>query len=159
ARRLLDFCGTTDGFDALFFRASDINSQAEPLLEKLRGGGPFFLFLNYMDAHDPYLPPAPLSEGSLKTPGVARSVAAYKELKNAVSAGKPHITAPEQNDITARYDGGIAYLDSQIGKLLDHLRAAGLYDDTLIIVTADHGEALGEHNLMGHTVTSVFQDG
>ncbi|MEE8424732.1 MAG: sulfatase-like hydrolase/transferase [Elusimicrobiota bacterium] len=51
------------------------------------------------------------------------------------------------------YDGEIAYTDSQIGLLLDALKGRGLYDDALIIVTADHGESLGEH---GETTHSVF---
>jgi arylsulfatase A-like enzyme/Tfp pilus assembly protein PilF len=59
--------------------------------------------------------------------------------------GRLHAGAP--------YDGEIAYVDSQVGRLVDGLRAAGRYDDTLIAVFSDHGEALGEH---GETTHGVF---
>jgi choline-sulfatase len=53
----------------------------------------------------------------------------------------------------AAYDGEIAYVDAQVGRLVDGLRARGLYDDTVLAVLADHGEALGEH---GETTHGVF---
>ncbi len=68
------------------------------------------------------------------------------------------ITAAEQRHLLSQYDGGIAYLDSQIGQLLGTLKELGLYDDTLIVITSDHGEALGEKNLVGHSITSLYQD-
>jgi choline-sulfatase len=57
----------------------------------------------------------------------------------------------------AAYDGGIAYLDHQLGILFDALRRAGVYEHALIIVTSDHGEAFGDKSLMDHG-TSVYQD-
>ena len=50
----------------------------------------------------------------------------------------------------ALYDGEILYMDRYVGRLLDQLRSDGLYDNALIIVTADHGELLGEHGKFGH---------
>jgi arylsulfatase A-like enzyme/Flp pilus assembly protein TadD len=52
----------------------------------------------------------------------------------------------------APYNGGIAYVDSVVGKLLDYLRTQGLYDNTLIAVAADHGESLGEHGELTHSI-------
>jgi len=52
----------------------------------------------------------------------------------------------------APYNGGIAYVDSIVGKLLDYLRSQGLYDNTLIAVAADHGESLGEHGELTHSI-------
>src|SRR5260221_8601355 len=52
----------------------------------------------------------------------------------------------------APYNGGIAYVDSIVGKLLDYLRTQGLYDNTLIAVAADHGESLGEHGELTHSI-------
>ncbi len=48
------------------------------------------------------------------------------------------------------YDGEIAYTDAQVGRLLDGIDAAGLLDNTIVVVTADHGEGLGEHGEPGH---------
>jgi arylsulfatase A-like enzyme len=159
ARKLLHFGMDTAAYDALYFRASDINSRAFTVLEKLQGRGPFFLFLNYMDAHYPYVPPPPYLDRFPGRQADARPVTAYNALKDSVNAGKRHIARDEQNSLIASYDGGIAYLDSEIGNLMDRLRSMGLYDDTLIIVTSDHGEAFGDHDRIGHTVTSLFQDG
>jgi arylsulfatase A-like enzyme/Flp pilus assembly protein TadD len=50
------------------------------------------------------------------------------------------------------YNAGIAYVDSIVGKLLDYLRSQGLYDNTLIAVAADHGESLGEHGELTHSI-------
>jgi choline-sulfatase len=52
----------------------------------------------------------------------------------------------------APYNGGIAYVDSIVGKLLDYLRSQGLYDNALIAVAADHGESLGEHGELTHSI-------
>ena len=52
----------------------------------------------------------------------------------------------------APYNAGIAYVDSIVGKLFDYLRAQGLYDNTLIAVAADHGEALGDHGELTHSI-------
>jgi len=52
----------------------------------------------------------------------------------------------------APYNGGIAYVDSIVGKLFDYLRTQGLYDNTLIAVAADHGESLGEHGELTHSI-------
>jgi arylsulfatase A-like enzyme/Flp pilus assembly protein TadD len=52
----------------------------------------------------------------------------------------------------APYNAGIAYVDSIVGKLLDYLRSQGLYDNTLIAVAADHGESLGEHGELTHSI-------
>jgi iduronate 2-sulfatase len=80
-------------------------------------------------------------------------------MDNSINTGNRQITKTERESLIAGYDSGIAYLDAEIGKVLDRLRASGIYENTFIIVTSDHGEAFGEHNLIGHTVTSVFQDG
>ena len=52
----------------------------------------------------------------------------------------------------APYNAGIAYVDATVGKLLDYLRKQGLYDNTLIAVAADHGESLGDHGELTHSI-------
>jgi arylsulfatase A-like enzyme len=66
-------------------------------------------------------------------------------------AYEPHPELPSfGGDRTALYDGEIAFADHHIGRLLDDLRAKGLYDKTVIVVTGDHGEGFGEHNVELH---------
>jgi arylsulfatase A-like enzyme len=105
---------------------------------------PFFAFINYMDAHEPYTPP-----DSFRTRFSApksRPVSAEAWTESPELPLTPTDVAPRQ----ARYDGSIAYLDSQLGHLFRELDRRGLLDNTLIIVTSDHGEEFAEHGLVSH---------
>src|SRR4029078_6574388 len=63
----------------------------------------------------------------------------------------PHPEVPPfGSDDMARYDGEIRFTDLHIGRLLDALRAKGLYDRTVVVVTGDHGEGFGEHGVQMH---------
>ena len=95
------------------------------------GEKPFFLFLNYYDPHSPYVAPPGFAERYL-TPEMRQRKQATPEVVNAL------------------YDAEIHYMDHHIGRLFSSLREHGLYDSTWILVTADHGELLGEHGEMGH---------
>jgi len=99
----------------------------------------FFLFLNYYDPHFPYEDP----DGMIR------------EFLPAGSRVWPPQTTQEYVD--AAYDGEVRYMDTHLGRLLDGMRALGLYDDAWIIVTADHGELLGEHGARGHGRT-LYQE-
>ncbi len=102
-------------------------------------GGPFFAFLNYYDAHGPYFPPEPFWSRAL--PGEPRRPVTVLPGAWSVSA----VTLGRR-----AYQGAVAYLDGQIGALLDSLRARGALRETLVIVAGDHGEEFFEHGLMGH---------
>ena len=146
--------------EAAFRHADAINRSVFTYLDEIAQPArrtPFLLFVNYMDAHWPYQPPARFHgifepHGSwLVTP------AAYKILEREVSSLERSITEPERRDLSLRYDESIAYLDSEVGRLLDRLDQLGVFDDALVIVTSDHGEAFGERNLVEHAV-SVHSD-
>jgi arylsulfatase A-like enzyme len=142
--------------DVVYLNAGEITAQTIGALGQLAGREPFFLFLNYMDAHWPYAPPEPF-RSRFGTPSRNMSGDDLDKLVRAVDFRERTITDAEQRDLKAAYDGGIAYLDQQLGILFDALRRAGVYEHTLIIVTSDHGEAFGEKSLLGHG-TSVYQD-
>jgi arylsulfatase A-like enzyme len=91
------------------------------------GPGPFFLWVHFFDPHDPF-----------KNHGL--------EIR-AAGGGGPETSRP---DHPADYDQEIAFADRQVGRVLDALEAAGRTDETLIVLTADHGEAFGEHGEKGH---------
>ena len=157
ARKLLDL----EGFDEYRLRAPDINRHAFAVLEQARNRhSPFFVFLNYMDAHTPYRPPQPFrdrfSAGERNLKPI--SAEAYMATRDAINAGKRALDEGEKLHLISQYDGGIAGIDFEIGKLLAHVRKLGLYDNTLIMITSDHGEAFGEHNLMEHAIGSVYED-
>jgi len=150
-RRLFDM----NGFEAGSRRSGDVNQRALELLNT-RNHKPFFLFLNYMDAHAPYVPPEPFDR---LFPGRDQQFIfeeKFQKLRSDVNAGERSLQPAERLHLISQYDGGIAYMDSEIGKLLAHLRDAGLYDNTTIIITADHGEAFGGHHQMEHGIGSVY---
>jgi arylsulfatase A-like enzyme len=91
----------------------------------------FFLFVHYFDPHAPMSPPAAYAARFAPAPG----------------------SEPSRLDVRiGRYDGEIAFVDERIGELLGALDRAGLADDTLVAVTADHGEGLLAHGQMAHGV-------
>jgi arylsulfatase A-like enzyme len=112
------------------------------------GQRPFFLWLRYNAPHWPYAAPAPY--GEMFDPGY-RGAHTFNEEKapgverGDIIFGKSRLPAREVEHAVAHYDGEIAYADRAIGDLLEALRELGLYDRTLVVLTSDHGESLGEH--------------
>jgi arylsulfatase A-like enzyme len=158
ARHALSAVMSTAAFDGYFLRASDINRDAFKILEEARTRGAFFLFLNYMDAHIPLVPPAPFRDLFPGRDPAFRPASRHQDLTNMVNSGKGRLTESEKRHLISQYDGSIAYVDSEIARLFARLREMNLYDNTLIVVTSDHGEAFGEHNLMQHAVRSVYEE-
>ncbi len=107
------------------------------------GGRPFFVMLNYFDAHAPYLAPAPFRGKFARRPDVGGILNPWGDRDTLEKAG-------DVQDERDAYDGGIAYIDSQIGALMEALRARGLAEDTLVAIVSDHGEFFGEHRLYTH---------
>jgi arylsulfatase A-like enzyme len=105
---------------------------------------PFFAFVNYMDCHDPYLPPSPYRErfSSAPHPGGI--------LNWRVGRQDPALSDKElQSEIDA-YDGSLAFVDHHIGKLIEEIGRRKSRRKTLLIVTSDHGESFGERGLYLH---------
>jgi arylsulfatase A-like enzyme len=103
---------------------------------------PWFLFLWALDPHDPYYPPPGFDRW--RDPGYAGRIDGSAESVRRVR------TPADVQRLLDLYDGEIAYVDQELGRLLDFLRASGQYDDTLIVVAGDHGEAFGEHGDFVH---------
>jgi len=131
--------------------AEDVTGEAVRLLRSAGGGngGPFFLFLNYMDAHVPYQPPEDFRR-RFGPPRPPFSLRRYAALESEVLSGTRHVTPDERRELEADYDAGIAYIDHNLRYLFDELRQLDLFDNSLILVTADHGEMFGESDIVGH---------
>ena len=133
----------------------ELNRQsAEEINQKFLGwlGGhkdrPFFVFLNYFDAHDPYFPPPPFDRKF----GEGRKNPKWSPLLRSGwdENHKRMISDAEFQEEIDAYDGAVAYLDDQLGRLFESLRSEGILDNTIVIVTGDHGEEFGEHGLYSH---------
>ena len=109
---------------------------------------PFFVFLNYYDTHSPYRPP----EGAVHRFGLMPQTDADYFLLTRLWAfvDKLRLTPHYRLLFEDSYDNCIGYLDERLGDLFDALAQRGVLERTLVIVTADHGEELGEHALFDH---------
>jgi arylsulfatase A-like enzyme len=105
-----------------------------------------------MGPHHPYAPPAPFDRAFSQLGMLPRLSIPPEE-----SAGPNALTPEDREQMVAQYDAEILWHDSQVGALLDGLRQAGRLDDTLVVLTADHGEAFGEHGLWAHG-TGLFEE-
>ena len=116
---------------------------------------PFLAFLNFYDAHDPYLVP----EGARWRFGRRPNSSADRALFERWWARPDKLEVPEADirRLLEGYDSCLAYLDDRVGRLLDALRRRKVLDETIVIITADHGEAFGEHDLYGHGC-SLYDD-
>jgi arylsulfatase A-like enzyme len=133
--------------------ARDINAAALAWLDRAPAGRPVFLFVNYMEAHQPRLAPTPYDRWSRELPDAARLARRNLYYEHAVD----RLPEAERRFIEANYDGEVAAMDEALGELLAALRARGRYERALIVVTADHGEFLGEHGQMGHIGQMLYE--
>ncbi len=149
-----------DTFDesCLYRRADCVNRRARRFLNHTQD--PFFLYLHYTDPHGRYEPPAGYRE---------RFATAYdgpdwvedgnaRPLYESIAGTGPHVDIRPQDvqHLVDLYDGEIAYLDAQLGELLRELEARGLMQNTVIAITADHGEEFLEHGHVWHC-DNVFE--
>ena len=124
--------------------AEDINHRFLGWLEGRPADQPFFVFLNYLDTHNPYQPPAPF-DTLFSDAGSERYLEVIREDTPA------RLWSPEARRAAVdKYDESLAYLDATLGRLFAELKRRGLWDNTLVIVTSDHGEEFGEHNVFFH---------
>jgi len=148
-RQAINLVADTSQFDRLYSRGDAVNGEFFRMLgDPKLAQAPFFAFFNYMDAHYPYMPPRPFDH---LFPGKTSATEGdLDEIQMEVSQKGEPLPPLYTSHAVSQYDGGIAYIDSQIGQLVDWLKRQGLYDDTMIVVTADHGEAFGERRLFLH---------
>ena len=147
----LEFEGWGPGPDGYSHKAENLNKVALPELDRLAAGDkPFFLFARHMDPHSPYLPPPPFDRmfyhGDPCDPAcdTIRPVMDFKPFCDYFAtwmpAGITDIAYP-----VAQYDAAVAYMDSAIRNIFMAIDNLGLRENTIVIVTSDHGETLDEH--------------
>lgn len=142
--------GEKQSRESVHVLADTLNQWGLYLLQQhveARGDQPFFLYLHATDPHAPYTPREPFA--SRFAAGVDRSLGsldAFRELRE----GKQSADEAVRDQLLALYDAEVAWTDHQLGVLIDELRERGLWDDTLFVVVADHGEEFLDHGHWEH---------
>jgi arylsulfatase A-like enzyme len=119
----------------------------------------FFAYVHFREPHFPYNPKAPFDTRFAPAEPFPEGMADAKvvEALNAgVAAGEPLDTATLAR-VHGLYEGNLAYVDDLVGNLLRQLDEHGRGDNTIVILTADHGEALFEHDFLGHN-TQLYEE-
>ncbi|MBI5623733.1 MAG: sulfatase [Elusimicrobia bacterium] len=130
-------------------------------------GGPFFLYVAVDDLHVPFQSEAPehFEAGydgivhATDTRGVPFFRAYNRASRDELDPADPFAGRVREfssdprhlKHLVAHYDASLRTADERVGRFLDRLKKAGLWDKSLVIITADHGELLGEHGMLGHT--------
>jgi arylsulfatase len=112
-------------------------------------GGPFFAYVHLLPPHCPY--PAPPPFGGRFDPDYAGDVRGVPDTLMRINDGQLAVTPRDLEHLRLEYEENLAFADHQVGRLLDAVDALGLRARTLVVVTADHGEAFREHGEMLHT--------
>lgn len=119
---------------------------------------PFFAYLHYLDIHWPYCPP----DSTRGMFGSGRSgvdfCGRWRRLRRQILSGDIAVSPDTLSDMVARYNEELHALDARIGRLVEALRSRRMWEDTLVIVTSDHGEEFLEHGniVHGHTLHDVL---
>ena len=141
--------------DCLWKPAACVNKKALSLLDDGNdASAPFFLYLHYMDPHDPYRPPksspkrfnAPYDGHAFIARGDPNPIARALY----VERGVVDVQAQDLKHLELLYDEEIAYFDTHLEVLLDALRERGLLENAVILLASDHGEEFMEHDLIKH---------
>lgn len=130
-----------------YARAEEINDRSLAWIDSLEEGEQFFLWNHYMDTHGPYEPPGEYRTLYAEHPVSERkSQSLYQRaIKNPNS-----ITEEEHQLLVNLYDAEIKYNDAKLGEMLSAIRERGILEESLLVVTSDHGDAFGEHGYYEH---------
>ncbi|MBM3309149.1 MAG: DUF4976 domain-containing protein [Candidatus Altiarchaeales archaeon] len=147
------------GFNQYTSKAGDARMLTNEAISKLKEAKkPFFFYLHYVDPHHPYDPPKEFQKWAdpnyqdvmhltinVTTPNVWNIRTLYWD---------GNLTREDQKFIVDSYDGEILYADSQIGRLLKYMEDNGLLENTIVVISGDHGEEFFEHKSSehGHTL-------
>lgn len=130
-----------------FGNAEQMNAEMLRVLRERPKDQPLYLQAQYMDLHAPNFPPQEFLErlGSSMSKEQQYLYGQKRSMRPL-----PSFSEAELEDLKLLHNACLAYVDTRIKEITEELKRQGIYDDTLIIVTADHGEAFFEHGDLGH---------
>ena len=152
--------GFAQGFDVYKSAQDDFSVPVSDAIAWLEGNTEqkFFMFLHTYQIHHPYEPKAEdMAVFDADYTGPLKDHIPV-ELLVEVNEGRKAITDADRQHIVNAYDAELLAVDRELGRLFKHLKEAGRYDDTLIVVTSDHGEEFGEHGRVGWHSHSLYDE-
>ena len=114
---------------------------------------PFFWLVNLIETHSPYLPPRPWNDlGALERFRAGHDARTFQSFAGVckIAGGNWDVPDSSLERMKYLYQQSVAYADNWLGNVVTELDERGLLDETLVLVTSDHGENLGENRLLGH---------
>lgn len=159
-----DIFGMAQGFDKVddVFRHEDYSGWGQDITDSFErwlgetSHHKFFAYLHYREPHAPFNPP-PEWKFKFTDPEYKGSILDSYETRKKINMGELQVTEQDKDFIRSLYDANLNYADYEVGLVLKKLKELGIYDHTIVIVSADHGEAFWEHNFQGHN-SQVYQE-
>jgi arylsulfatase A-like enzyme len=148
--------GLTQGFETVreVFRDTEYTGRGEELTHAFSKWleehytGKFFVYLHYREPHDPFKPPEEWIRKFANPSYRGKLDQIFDQTR--IHALSSELLEEDRDHVRNLYDANLAYADWQVGEVLKSLRSVGVEDRTIVIVTADHGEAFWEHGYLGH---------
>jgi len=133
---------------SVIFRTADVCDDLAVRWLKSNQKRPFFLFVHFWDTHVPLIPPKIFFSSEMrryqgKINGSTRTI-------EKINAGDLKVSRVDLDYIRGLYEAGVMAIDRAVGNIVSALEAEGVYDDTIVLFTSDHGSSLGEHQMIGN---------
>ena len=138
------------------YPAADVIVSAASAWLSERGSQPFFLWIHLMDPHHPYYPP----QEALKSLGISRTTPERARFLNSIwNRGDVSLGRLQRyrKEVMGLYDAGVHWVDRQLARLVDALRAQGRWSESVFALTADHGEEFLEHGDRYHSPNGLAE--
>jgi arylsulfatase A-like enzyme len=135
---------------------ADVDEVLERWLASRAADEPFFWFVNLMECHSPYLPPLPYNDlGPFGRLRAGHEAGRYQSHRGFVLSCLGELDLPDgaRERMRHLYARSVLSMDDWLARLLERLDGAGVLEDTLVVVTSDHGENLGEGGMLGHALS------
>ena len=135
-------------FPATFFSSTTSARLADTAIDFIKNhrDRPFFLWLHFLDPHIPYAPPDRYIDRTKTAPGIGNEFSRLNDIR----MGTFLPDSLEQAAIRHLYEAEIQYVDDQVQRIISACRAAGIYDNALVILASDHGEEFWDHGGFEH---------
>ncbi len=141
---------TRDGVEVHLPQAPEHLPHMRAFLDRVPEVAPFFFYAHMLEPHSPYVADEPFRSQFLDPNYNGIFLKGDTDDLLDTVYGRLDANAEDRLAITALYDGHLSFADHSFGALMDDLRARGLYEESLIILTGDHGEAMFQHGRWGH---------